>query len=92
MPLCRHHEILRHTKDKCFKLHGYPPRFKKGKTITTGSINVVQDDTIEPSNRSFSNQQYQLMIACIQGQMARSTASESTSGDSSMIGILVVLY
>ncbi|XP_075636697.1 uncharacterized protein LOC142608926 [Castanea sativa] len=32
-PLCTHCNMLGHTMDKCYKLHGYPPRYKhKGKS------------------------------------------------------------
>lgn len=30
-PLCAHCGLLGHTKEKCYKLHGYPPNYKKGK-------------------------------------------------------------
>lgn len=32
-PLCTHCNMLGHTVDKCYKLHGYPPRYKpKGRS------------------------------------------------------------
>lgn len=30
-PICAHCCISGHTKDKCFKMHGYPPGYKKYK-------------------------------------------------------------
>ena len=28
-PLCAHWGMLGHTQDRCFKLHGYPPNYKR---------------------------------------------------------------
>ncbi|KAL1308527.1 uncharacterized protein [Arachis hypogaea] len=32
-PLCSHCGILGHTIDKCYKIHGYPPNFGKGRNM-----------------------------------------------------------
>ncbi|MCI32949.1 receptor-like serine/threonine kinase, partial [Trifolium medium] len=78
-PLCSHCGVIGHVTDKCFKLHGYPPGYKKGKSISTqqsaNAVNADDDDT--PLN----TKQYQQLIAYIQGQMARRSniGSASTS-------------
>ncbi|CAI8592734.1 unnamed protein product [Vicia faba] len=33
-PMCSNYGVLGHIKDKCFKLHGYPPGYKKGRVFT----------------------------------------------------------
>lgn len=43
-PTCSHCELLRHTMEKCYKLHGYPPRYKFSKNKTAPhSANQVQE-------------------------------------------------
>ncbi|MCH80704.1 retrovirus-related Pol polyprotein from transposon TNT 1-94, partial [Trifolium medium] len=75
-PLCAHCGISGHVKDKCYKLHGYPPGYRKGKSIAPQSANAVAD------NPFLNTQQYQQLIAYIQGQMARSSdAGPSNTGD-----------
>ncbi|XP_035547344.1 uncharacterized protein LOC118348894 [Juglans regia] len=35
-PYCTHYDLLGHTVDKCYKIHGYPPRYKaKPRNSTT---------------------------------------------------------
>ncbi|CAI8619394.1 unnamed protein product [Vicia faba] len=41
-PSCSHCGVLGHIKDKCFKLHGYPPGFKKGKYSTLLNLLLMQ--------------------------------------------------
>ncbi|XP_058766345.1 uncharacterized protein LOC131639923 [Vicia villosa] len=82
-PLCSHCNVLGHTKDKCFKLHGYPPGFKKGKVFTpsqpnANAVNTENMDVETPLN----TKQYQQLIAYIQGQMARQSNTDPTPSDS----------
>ena len=43
-PVCTHCGKLRHTVEKCFKLHGFPPGFKlKGKTSMVNQVGVQED-------------------------------------------------
>ena len=53
--LCTHCNMLGHTVDKCYKLHGYPPRFKhKGKPNSNANqVSYPQGQAVEvPSNTS----------------------------------------
>nr|KYP43048.1 hypothetical protein KK1_035543 [Cajanus cajan] len=40
-PKCEHCQKLCHTKDKCFKLHGYPAHLKRGRSAN--AVNQVSD-------------------------------------------------
>ena len=40
-PTCSHCGILGHTRDRCFKLHGYPPHYTK-KASSAASVNLVE--------------------------------------------------
>lgn len=45
-PLCTHYNMLGHTIDKCYKLHGYPPGYKprqKTQNISTNQISSKED-------------------------------------------------
>lgn len=59
-PLCAHCGMLGHTKDKCFKLHGYPPGHKKGRQ----SVNHVSESSNGSS--SLNTSQIQQMITFLQ--------------------------
>lgn len=60
-PLCSHCGMQGHIKDKSYKIHGYPPWYKKGKPTTQQSANDVHLDTIE--DMPFNTKQYQQLIA-----------------------------
>ena len=54
-PLCTHCNMLGHTVDKCYKLHGYPPGYKhKGKpNFNANQVSYPQGQAVEvPSNAS----------------------------------------
>lgn len=39
--VCTHCGLMGHTMDKCYKLHGYPPRYKtRGKGIAVNQVSV----------------------------------------------------
>lgn len=40
-PTCAHCGIAGHSKDKCYKLHGYPSNYKKSKSPQTDVVNQV---------------------------------------------------
>ncbi|XLS58986.1 hypothetical protein HN51_008741, partial [Arachis hypogaea] len=44
-PLCAHCDLLGHTKDKCYKLHGYLPNYKKqcSAIIRVNRVDTSQD-------------------------------------------------
>jgi hypothetical protein len=54
-PLCTHCGLLGHTIEKCYKLHGYPPRYKftRDKKVAS-SANMAVDSM--PSLPIFSEQ------------------------------------
>ncbi|XP_058761234.1 uncharacterized protein LOC131634587 [Vicia villosa] len=59
-PLCSQCGVLGHIKDKCFKLHGYPPGFKKGKGSNSSqpNANAVHTD-IREEDTPLKTKQYQ---------------------------------
>lgn len=76
-PICAHCGVLGHLKDKCFKLHGYPPTyFKKGQQSSASnahnSVHHVSDPALATTSvDNPSTQQYQMMMDFIQAQMAK---------------------
>jgi len=59
--LCTHYEFHGHTIDKCYKLHGYPPRYKSKQRnpsqIHPNQVNPIVSQVCEThQNLSSSNQ------------------------------------
>ncbi|XP_058785029.1 uncharacterized protein LOC131659936 [Vicia villosa] len=59
-PICSHYGILGHIKDKCFKLHGYPPGYRKNKVIpsTPSAANAVNTEILDDT-APLNTKQYQ---------------------------------
>lgn len=53
-PICSHCNVLGHTKDKCFKIHSYPPNYPF-KPKTQPSVNQVSDSATTPSQNVASS-------------------------------------
>ncbi|XP_058727195.1 uncharacterized protein LOC131598630 [Vicia villosa] len=68
--MCSHCGVVGHIKDKCFKLHGYSPGYKKAKSTATSNsaANAVNPDNIE-DGMPLNTKQYEQLIAYTQGQM-----------------------
>ncbi|GMJ09012.1 hypothetical protein HRI_004570400 [Hibiscus trionum] len=75
-PRCSYCSLIGHTKDKCFKLHGYPPSYnnrnKKPHVVHTNAVieNLSQDSQHNSSlnaitNDSLTPQQCQQLIAML---------------------------
>ncbi|XP_019266335.1 PREDICTED: uncharacterized protein LOC109243798 [Nicotiana attenuata] len=90
---CDHCKRIGHTKDKCFKLHGYPqdfnqnPKYNKGKR-TTANVHTTPIDTFcmkgeetqtqgSNSNVSLTREQYDRLVTLLQHFQT------STGGDNS---------
>ncbi|GMI72423.1 hypothetical protein HRI_000911600 [Hibiscus trionum] len=92
-PQCTHCHMLGHTKEKCFKLHGYPPgySFRSQKGVSTAQAHAVaylacakepylsssDSGSVESSNSALTNQQCQQLIAMLTSQM--NTTSQISS-------------
>ncbi|XP_020235521.1 uncharacterized protein LOC109815266 [Cajanus cajan] len=72
-PKCEHCQKLCHTKDKCFKLHGYPAHLKRGRSAN--AVNQVSDT----HDKSFqvTTDRYQQLISLLQNQPTPSTNIDS---------------
>ncbi|KAL3006162.1 hypothetical protein AAZX31_08G261200 [Glycine max] len=69
-PQCAHCNLLGHTKDKCYKLVGYPPNYLKNKPHQT--VNQVTDHDESPSQgvtNTLSTTQYQQLISFLTNQL-----------------------
>lgn len=53
-PICRHCGKTRHVIDKCFQLHGFPPRYRSNKpkqsSFSTNQISEVSGSSSKPSS------------------------------------------
>ena len=46
-PFCIHCDMQRHTIEKCYKLHGYPPGYKpKGKAGANANVNQISCNSV----------------------------------------------
>lgn len=95
-PLCAHCGLLGHTKDKCYKLHGYPPGYtplsKRGKTqiVPAAMENQVTDyvSTKAPTNAStMTSSQCLQLINFLQAHMAQSSVSNFGESLSFLLGV-----
>ena len=69
-PQCAHYNLLGHTKDKCYKLIGYPPSYFKNKPQQTA--NQVTDHDESPSQgatNTLSITQCQQLISFLTNQL-----------------------
>ena len=69
-PQCAHCNLLGHTKDKCYKLVGYPPNYFKNKPQQT--VNQVTDHDESPSQgatNTLSAAQCQQLISLLTKQL-----------------------
>ncbi|XP_042967430.1 uncharacterized protein LOC122300680 [Carya illinoinensis] len=70
-PMCSHCGIVGHTKEKCYKLHGYPPGYKFTKSRINSvngnpSDNVSQEaHTFEGSSLPFTQEQCQQLLSML---------------------------
>ncbi|KAK6162863.1 hypothetical protein DH2020_002704 [Rehmannia glutinosa] len=87
-PFCTHCNFHGHTVDKCYKLHGYPPRYKPRPRIplvVSGSINQVStlphpaDPPQSPGNTvtSLNTTQCQQLIAMLSSQLSALSTTKS---------------
>ncbi|GMJ13708.1 hypothetical protein HRI_005040000 [Hibiscus trionum] len=92
-PQCTHCHMLGHTKEKCFKLHGYPPgySFRSQKNVSNAQAHAVADlvcaketylpsndsGSVESTNNTLTNQQCQQLIAMLTSQL--NTTSQTPS-------------
>ncbi|KAJ1423843.1 Retrovirus-related Pol polyprotein from transposon TNT 1-94 [Sesbania bispinosa] len=69
-PKCAHRNMLGHTKDKCYKLVGYPPNYFTNRS--TSSVNQVQDNSDNPTSSQPSTltpNQCQQLISFLTNQL-----------------------
>src|ERR1044072_462730 len=91
-PVCAHCGITGHIKDKCFKLHGYPPGYFKNKNQSSSSnmVNQVTTDCESSSQHStqsgFTTEQMHQLMTYFQTHMTH-TPAEGTSCALSVLGI-----
>jgi hypothetical protein len=67
-PLCTHCRLLGHTVEKCYKLHGYPPKYKFTKGKHTPSANQVSDSSLPQV--PFTTEQYQQLLSLLRTKTA----------------------
>ncbi|GKF50398.1 hypothetical protein Tco_0146865, partial [Tanacetum coccineum] len=67
--VCKHCNMTRHTIDRCFKLVGYPPSFKKGHVNQNNVNNVHIDDNKSDHSKStahtLTSDQYKRLMSLL---------------------------
>lgn len=94
-PVCAHCGIVGHTRDKCFKLIGYPQGYFKNRYSNTPVVNQVSDMVDQSVAKSaapavevpISKEQFQQMMTYIQSHMAQSSMADGNNSFPSVIGI-----
>lgn len=91
-PTCAHCGMLDHLKEKCLKIHGYPPGYRK---TAQGSKPLQQSNNVHDQNISSNAvgsditpmylQNFQQFIGYLQAQMSKSGFSEPNSSVNSVI-------
>ena len=69
-PTCSHCGLLGHTVEKCYKIHGYLPRYKtKARANQASSLDSIQDSVATPTPQHFlfTMEQCQKLLAMIGG-------------------------
>ena len=87
-PLCSHCGVLGHSVDKCFKLHGYPPNYGKGKGKPQAVHLVSEESPISSTGDSslmLTQSQYQHLLSMLSTQVLQPTA-HSDQRDSGSVG------
>ncbi|KAH1226071.1 hypothetical protein GmHk_11G032829 [Glycine max] len=94
IPTCSHCGVLGHIKEKCYKIHSYPPSYsKKGpRTKHVAVVNHVVDQQNTGAHdangsSSLSSQQYQMMMQFIQAQMAKVASVDSDQSSNFCLGM-----
>ncbi|XLR13655.1 hypothetical protein S83_041593 [Arachis hypogaea] len=91
-PLCAQCGLLSHTKDKCYKLHGYPPNYKKQSPAT---VRVNHVDTSQDIPLQLTSQQYQQLISLLSTQVPSTmppiiTAEASSAGEGKLFSAALI--
>ncbi|XP_030480791.1 uncharacterized protein LOC115697799 [Cannabis sativa] len=91
-PFCTHCNMHGHTIEKCYKIHGYPPRYNKGGKSKDAAANQFQTSNETGSGPSESNtllpqrtaNQYQQLLNLLGAQTVNPPATDpSTSNGNS---------
>ncbi|KAL4323650.1 hypothetical protein GQ457_11G006340 [Hibiscus cannabinus] len=74
-PQCSHCGLLGHIKERCYKLHGYPPGYRS-KNLVNSSVNNAHTNAImDPPTESLTSQQCQQLIAMLTNQLQAASTS-----------------
>uniref|UniRef100_A0A7N2MV26 Retrotransposon Copia-like N-terminal domain-containing protein n=1 Tax=Quercus lobata TaxID=97700 RepID=A0A7N2MV26_QUELO len=90
-PLCTHCNMLGHTVDKCYKLHGYPPGYKQKGKFNVNQVSFPQGAAAEnasaqcPITKAQCEQLLALFKPGIDQGQNHHVASVSTSGSVSRL-------
>ena len=78
-PQCTHCGAMGHVVDKCYKLHGYPPRYKFKNKSQTFASNLVttEDSSNEPI--SLTRAEYQQLVGLLNSQCHFGTQAPTES-------------
>jgi hypothetical protein len=70
-PVCSHCGVIDHTVEKCYKIHGIPPRFKFTRNKSAGaSSSANQAQIIDSSPMPFTQNQVQQLMALMHNMHA----------------------
>ncbi|KAL4368535.1 hypothetical protein GQ457_05G020500 [Hibiscus cannabinus] len=81
-PHCTHCHLIGHTKEKCYKLHGYPPGYvSKARQSYATHVNAASTNVADSlvSHDSFSVPQYQNLIAMLTSQLQAVSSADLPS-------------
>ncbi|KAL4323895.1 hypothetical protein GQ457_11G003570 [Hibiscus cannabinus] len=74
-PQCSHCGLLGHIKERCYKLHGYPPGYRSKNLVNSSGNNVHTNAIVDPPTESLTSQQCQQLIAMLTNQLQAASTS-----------------
>ncbi|KAL4355240.1 hypothetical protein GQ457_06G015480 [Hibiscus cannabinus] len=74
-PQCSHCGLLGHIKEKCYKLHGYPPGYRSKNLVNSSVNNAHTNAIVDPPTESLTSQQCQQLIAMLTNQLQAASTS-----------------
>ncbi|KAL4340022.1 hypothetical protein GQ457_08G034200 [Hibiscus cannabinus] len=82
-PQCSHCGLLGHTKEKCYKLHGYPlgygSRTKNPVNNPVNNVVVADSSSTSSAQQSLTSQQCQQLISMLTSQLQAASTAEVSS-------------
>ncbi|CAO2828068.1 unnamed protein product [Amaranthus hypochondriacus] len=88
-PYCNHCKYPGHTVDTCYKLHGYPPDFMRGKGKSIAAIAQADEgeEELDEHTAHISAEQFNSILKALQGPNTDSIASQALMAGTNLASV-----